>query len=146
MTAGSYSVMLVCPTRRTFCCQGTVDWSMGGKRCGSETTSTLRPSVSTVVPCSGGEAGIASRLFSAEASGMTPAPVRPVFRKLRRFSMDSPNVFPQKSTRCPDLPRSFVAHHENIDHDLSIARPVCNHFDGCSKFDFHPCFQCNAQC
>jgi len=72
MTAGSYSVMLVCPTRRIFCCQGHSQLVPGRQAPGSETTSTPDPSVSKVAACAANEAGTASRPFNAEVSGMTP--------------------------------------------------------------------------
>jgi hypothetical protein len=60
--------------------------------------------------------------------------------------MDSPKRLFTKSLLAARIYLAgFGAHHENIDHDFKIARPVCNDFNGCSKFDFYLYFQC-TQC
>src|SRR5215469_4319291 len=75
MTAGSCSVMLLWPTRRTFCCQGKVAGFCGARRGGRATRLGV-----------GSFAGVcaAARVLRDEAKGRAAALD---FRKARRLSM-----------------------------------------------------------
>src|SRR4051812_24743044 len=81
ITAGSCSVMLLCPTRRIFFCHGSVDASMAARRGGSGTI--LVEGAPTVEPATlsaeSVEAG-SRRLIAAVTAAL-------FFRKVRRLSI-----------------------------------------------------------
>src|SRR4051812_37284995 len=83
ITAGSCSVMLVCPTRRTCFCHGCEAASGAATRAGSATNrKSFSLALSTTLPA------VLSKTCSDDARGRTAAPVEsPVFRKVRRLSI-----------------------------------------------------------
>src|SRR6476646_4925449 len=91
MTAGSCSVMLVCPTRRIFCCQDCVAWSIEARRGGSGMSFGLDTLEDGATFPSADSVETGPRASGPTDIGMTAAPVmRPVFKKLRRLSIGTP--------------------------------------------------------
>src|SRR5215469_4535387 len=84
MTAGSCSVILLCPTRWIFCCQLRVVGSSRAKRGGKGRSLEVTPGAacSAMVPAE--RASDACKLSTAAAKGSAAAPV---FKKLRRLSI-----------------------------------------------------------
>src|SRR5215475_12854093 len=85
ITAGSCSVMLLCPTRRMFCCQGKVDGSTGASLAGREMSFGAVP---VIAASAIGSADIAAgfNVWRLAANGTDAALA---LRKVRRLSMRS---------------------------------------------------------
>src|ERR1700742_3219861 len=104
MTAGSCSVMLLCATRRIFCCHGRDVGSMGGRRFGSAMRFGVCSLAGTV---SAERVKAGSRTLRPLAKERTAGPV---FRKVRRLSIEVSAVH-IKARECDEdfsIPSSFV--------------------------------------
>src|SRR5215469_736161 len=99
MTAGSCSVILLCPTRWIFCCQLRVVGSSRAKRGGKGRSLEVTPGAACSAMVSAERASDACKLSTAAAKGSAAAPV---FKKLRRLSIGSPSFHCSSSLQKPE--------------------------------------------